>query len=139
MGFALSTGLFAGFLAWGANPALGEAASMNGFDLEDATIPRSEIHYGGLPRDAIPAIDSPYFESVDQAEAFLLADDLVLSLEWRGEVRAYPTRILDYHEIVNDVIDGDALVITFCPLCGTGMVFKRKIGGEASREREPRL
>ena len=77
-----------------------------------------------LPRDAIPSIDDPAF-----GEAYVGdADDRVLVLE--GEPpRAYPIRILSYHEIVNDVVDGRPLAVTWCPLCGSAVVYDRTVDG----------
>ncbi len=103
-------------------PACGSSA-YNGFDLSDASLPLDEIHQGGPPRDGIPAIDRPRFISPDEA-AWLKPDDPVLGLALDGAARAYPVRILDYHEIVNDRIDGASIVVSYCPLCGAGMVFR---------------
>lgn len=104
------------------------ADALNGFDLSDALIPRNEIHHGGPPRDGIPAIDAPRFVAVTEVD-YLRDDDIVLGVLHEGEARAYPTRILIWHEIVNDVIGGRPIAVTFCPLCGTGMAFDRRIGG----------
>jgi Protein of unknown function (DUF3179) len=101
----------------------------NGFDLSNATIPVSEILGGGPPRDGIPAIDAPKFIRPDTA-AFMRDDDIVLSLTRGGTTRAYPLRVLVWHEIVNDTIGGEPVAVTYCPLCGTGMVFDRTIGGK---------
>lgn len=102
--------------------------SINGFDISNATIPRSEIMSGGPPRDGIPSIDKPKFVPAAKAD-FLRDDDIVIGLV-RGEVaRAYPLRILVWHEIVNDMIGGDPVAITYCSLCGTSMVFDGRVGG----------
>jgi len=122
-------------VAFSAPPALAQpgfplfAGGTNGFDLDRATIPVEEILPGGPPRDGIPSIDAPIFESVEQADTYVRDEDLVLSLVRNGESRAYPTRILNYHEIVNDEVGGDPVLISYCPLCGTGMVFDRTIDG----------
>lgn len=113
-------------------PLAAAAQQINGFDLSRASIPLSEIFSGGPPRDGIPAIDAPRF--VPQGEArFLRDDDIVLSLTRDRITRAYPLRILVWHEIVNDVIAGEAVAVTYCPLCGTAMVFDRRIGGKVRR------
>jgi thiol-disulfide isomerase/thioredoxin len=78
-------------------------------------------------RDRIPALDAPRFESVSQA-AWLNDSDLVLGLVYKGEARAYPVRILNWHEIVNDNVSGDPLVVTFCPLCASGALFSGRVG-----------
>lgn len=104
----------------------------NGFDLSDPLIPADEIHHGGPGRDGIPSIDVPVFIDATKAR-FLSADDAVLGLSYKGETRAYPIRILNWHEIVNDKIAGDALVVSYCPLCGTGTVFSADLNGQTSR------
>ena len=103
------------------------AVTMNGFDLSNSSIPVSEILSGGPGKDGIPAIDNPQFISLEDVD-FLKENDVVIAIKQGSEIRAYPTRILIWHEIVNDVVAGIPLVITYCPLCGTGMVFERKIG-----------
>lgn len=101
----------------------------NGFELTDLRIPRDEIFSGGPPRDGIPAILEPKFVSASDA-TFLQDSDVVIGLASGSTVRAYPLRILVWHEIVNDEVNGEPLIITYCPLCGTAMVFKREIGSQ---------
>jgi hypothetical protein len=95
----------------------------NGFDLSNASIPVAEVLSGGPPRDGIPAIDKPRFIAAHRAD-FLTDDSRVIGVSLGDEARAYPIAILNWHEIVNDHINGEAIVVTFCPLCGTGMVFE---------------
>lgn len=101
------------------------SGAYNGFDLSNATIPRSQILSGGPPRDGIPSLDNPRFVDAEAVD-FLRDNDRVVGLERDGEARAYPLRIVVWHEIVNDDFGGQALAITYCPLCGTCMVFDRK-------------
>lgn len=112
--------------AGAASPALQQQP--NGFDVSRATIPREEIRYGGPPRDGIPSIDNPSFLPVDSVD-YLREDDLLVSVKSGNEVKAYPLRILVWHEIVNDEVGDVPLVVTYCPLCGTAMVFERNIDG----------
>ncbi|HRQ41069.1 MAG TPA: DUF3179 domain-containing protein [Chloroflexota bacterium] len=95
------------------------------------TIPYSEIFSGGPPKDGIPAIDNPTFISTAAAGAWL--DDLepVILFKEQGDVRIYPFQILTWHEIVNDVVGGRPVVITFCPLCNTAIVFDATVNGQA--------
>jgi hypothetical protein len=101
---------------------------------EDGTrhlIPLNEIQHGGPPKDGIPSIDAPRFAGSDTWDALQYnEDDLVIGVEVNGVRRAYPFQVLVWHEIVNDTIDDTALLITYCPLCGTGIVFERYIDDE---------
>lgn len=86
------------------------------------------LHQGCSVRDCIPSIDNPKF--VSAAEATHVADDdIVIAISFGGEQRAYPTRILDQHEIVNDTIADTPLAITYCPLCGSAVGVRRELGG----------
>jgi len=104
-----------------------EAVSKNGFDLDGALIPVKKILSGGPPRDGIPALNNPSFVSAEMA-SYLKEGDRVLAIEIDGVAKAYPIRILDWHEIVNDRIGGQRLAVTYCPLCGTGVVFASNAG-----------
>jgi hypothetical protein len=105
-----------------------QGAANNGFDLSHSLIPVAEIHHGGPARDGIPAIDRPRFVAV--AEANYLQDrDRVLGINRNGIKKAYPIKILNYHEIVNDQFAGEAIVVSYCPLCGTGMAFIASVDG----------
>jgi hypothetical protein len=77
----------------------------------------------GAPKDGIPAIDSPSFVSASEAD--LTDADVVFGLVDGDVVRAYPQRILVWHEIVNDVVGGRNVAVTYCPLTGTAMGFLR--------------
>jgi hypothetical protein len=98
------------------------AVSKNGFVLDDTSIPIDEIVNGGPGRGGIPAINKPKFVIPDNA-SFLSPEDRVLGVSLTGIARAYPVRILNYHEVVNDAFHDTSIVITYCPLCGSGMAF----------------
>ena len=104
------------------------AESKNGFRIDNALIPVKEIKKGGPPRDGIPSLDDPVFVAADDA-TYLSGHDRVLGISINGFARAYPIRILNYHEIVNDVVGGTAVAITYCPLCGSGTAFEATING----------
>ena len=103
-------------------------SSDNGFDLTDTLIPRDDIYHGGPGRDDIPSIDRPRFISANEAE-FLEPTDRVLGLVLDDVVRAYPVKILNYHEIVNDTVNKQAIVVSYCPLCGSGVAFAPELKG----------
>jgi len=94
----------------------------NGFDVSDALVHSGEIFWGGVPRDGIPAIDNPKFESPDKVK-FLRDWDRVLGVFHKGIAKAYPIKIMEKHEVVNDKFDGQAVTVTYCPLCFSGMTF----------------
>jgi hypothetical protein len=124
---------FATALIWilFASGANGKTPERNGFSLQPASIPIDEILKGGPPRDGILALDHPPF--LRPAEAPWQDADLVLGVASRGEARAYPIAILDWHELVNDTLGGRAILISYCPLCGTGIVFDRRVEGAVRR------
>jgi hypothetical protein len=119
-------------LAAAGDPVALDAASTGaflGFEVDNATVPKDEIRRGGPPKDGIPAILEPKFVEPAQAE-FLEADDEVLGFVHEGEAKAYPLRILVWHEVVNDTVGGKPIIATYCPLCGTCMVFSREVEGK---------
>lgn len=94
-------------------------------------IPENEIFDGGPGKDGIPSIDNPRFTDAGSV-AYLNPDDLVLGVKVGNEIRAYPHIILDWHEIVNDDVNGLPLAITYCPLTGTGIGWDRRVNGGAT-------
>ncbi len=98
-------------------------------DFSKISVPAKEIVSGGPPKDGIPAIDHPAFESAAEADRWLESSDPVLVVEHGGEVKAYPLAILIWHEIVNDNVGGQPVSVTFCPLCNTALVFDRNVAG----------
>lgn len=79
-----------------------------------------------LSKDAIPSIDDPTVGQAFEGDP----DEEVIVVERDNSARAYPTRILQNHEVVNDVVDGDPVAVTWCPLCASAVVYNRRIDGE---------
>ena len=98
-------------------------------DFSIASVDLGEFQGGGPPKDGIPSIDEPRFESIANAQAWLAPTSPVISLEVGGVARAYPMAILIWHEIANDTLGGVPVVVTFCPLCNTALVFERTLDG----------
>ncbi len=103
-------------------------------DMSDPAFPEplidpSEIISGGPPPDGIPPIDDPQFVSVSAADAWLTDADPVVYLAVGDEVHAYPVQILIWHEIVNDTVDGQPVVVSYCPLCNSAVSYRRVIDG----------
>ena len=99
------------------------------FDLTRHSVPLDQLIDGGPGKDGIPAILTPKFVTASDA-TFLGDQDRVLGLATGTEAKAYPVKILNWHEIVNDTIGGKAVVVTYCPLCGTGMAFEAEVQGK---------
>lgn len=85
------------------------------------------------PLDAIPPIDEPVYESVGEAAGWLEDREPGALVQVGGEVRFYPLSIMNRHEVVNDVIEGVPVAVTFCPLCNTAIAFDRRVDGETLR------
>lgn len=113
------------FLYW----QISFSQSKKGFDLENSRIPVAEIKDGGPPKDGIPSIDSPVFLMAGKVN--LKDEERILGVHENGVAKAYPIKILNYHEIVNDKFNGKPVVVTFCPLCGSGIAFDAEIDGAA--------
>lgn len=93
----------------------------------------SDVFSGGPPPDGIPPLDDPRFESITHAREWLQDRSPVIALDIDGEARAYPLAILTWHEIANDTLAGVPVAVTFCPLCNAGLVFDRRVDGDAIR------
>jgi hypothetical protein len=101
---------------------------------EDPALPAprvspSDLVSGGPPPDGIPAIDSPRFRSIGDAELSLADTEPLIVVDIDGDVRAYPVEILMWHEIVNDEVGGVPVAVTYCPLCNSAVTYIRTING----------
>ncbi|MGH9863198.1 MAG: DUF3179 domain-containing protein [Candidatus Acidiferrales bacterium] len=87
-----------------------------------------EIVWGGVKKDGIPALTNP--KQLKAAEAtYLTPEELVFGVEINGEARAYPHRLMDWHELVNDVVGGVPVALVYCTLCRSGVLFDARAGG----------
>lgn len=102
------------------------------FDVTRHVIPLDQIQSGGPPKNGIPALDHPVFVSASEAERSLKADDIVLGVEFTGIAKAYPVRILNWHEVVNDDVGAQPVLISWCPLCGSGVAYDPRTYGHLS-------
>ena len=93
-----------------------------------STIRIEEVQWGGVRSDGIPALVNPRMTAA--AEARWLADgDAVFGVSLNGDARAYPLRILDWHEMANDVVGGVPVALAYCTLCGSGVLYDARAGG----------
>lgn len=111
----------------GVGPRMALASTQQAqFDFSNLKIPREAIRSGGPPKDGIPALSSPAVIPAGQA-TYLRADDRVVGVALNGAARAYPLKIIVWHELVNDRLGGVPLLVTYCPLCDSAMVFDRRL------------
>ena len=136
MGRILVIGVFLALAATGCGggdgPGLGEASPPPELgagwktDFSTRSVSFDEFMSGGPGKDGIPAIDDPRFVLVEDAD-FLEDREPVIELVVGGDARAYPIQILIWHEIVNAVVGGVPVAVTFCPLCNTAIAFDRRV------------
>ena len=89
-----------------------------------------EVAWGGVRRDGIPSLDFPNLIAGEEA-SYLKDDDLVFGVEINGDIRAYPLRIMGWHEMFNEVIGGVPVALAYCTLCGAGVLFETDVEGQA--------
>lgn len=88
-----------------------------------------EIAWGGVRKDGIPSLDNP--DLIPAADAdYMRGDDLIFGVSINGDVRAYPLRIMGWHEMFNDVIGGVPVALAYCTLCGSGILFETQVSGQ---------
>ncbi len=87
-----------------------------------------EISWGGVPKDGIPSLDNPKLIPAARAD-YMKDDDLVFGVSINGDVRAYPLRIMGWHEMFNEVIGGVPVALAYCTLCGSGILFETQVEG----------
>jgi len=93
------------------------------------TIRPELIQFGGVPIDGIPPLDQPQFIAPDDA-TYILDGEPVFGVVINGDARAYPLRILDWHEMANDVIGGVPVSIAYCTLCGSAVLYRTTVEDE---------
>lgn len=95
-------------------------------DLSNLQIPRNDIHSGGPGKDGIPSLTNPKFVPGARA-GFMKPEDRVIGVAMDDNAKAYPLKILDFHEAVNDRIGDVSFAVTYCPLCDSAAVFDRRL------------
>jgi len=89
-----------------------------------------EIAWGGVVKDGIPSLDNPAMIAAGDAD-YMRRDDLVFGVAINGDVRAYPLRIMGWHEMFNDVIGGVPVALAYCTLCGAGILYDTRVAERA--------
>jgi hypothetical protein len=83
------------------------------WDFSKSSIPVDQIRGGGPPKDGIPALFSPQYLTAKEADTLLKPEERVLGLNLNGVSRAYPIRIMSWHELVNDEISGIPYLVSW--------------------------
>jgi hypothetical protein len=109
----------------------GQAAPRWRTDLGKRSIALEELKPGGPGKDGIPALTRPKFETVAAAGKWLNGREAVIVASEGGETRLYPLQILLWHELVNDEVGGVPVLVSYCPLCNSAVVFDRRVDGKA--------
>jgi hypothetical protein len=124
------TAIFFASAAWAQQPVPNQwAFAWPDTDFTKASVDFRTIISGGVPKDSIRSIDDPVFAPIGDLDS-LAGTEPVIGLIVNGVAKAYPLQILTRHEIVNDVIGGVPVAVTFCPLCNTAIVFERTVGDQ---------
>jgi len=129
MRWPLILSLSIGAVACGSGNGVDPARSSTTPGASTCLIPQSQLVNGGPGRDGIPALNRPAAVSAAAGDRFLSPDTLVVGVAIGAEACAYPHNLLWWHEIVNDELGGRPLVVSYCPLTGSGMVYDAAIGG----------
>lgn len=99
-------------------------------DFSKSSVPLEDIFSGGVPKDGIPPIYNPRFASIEEVDRLYVGTEPMITISINGEARAYALGVLMTHEIVNDVLGGMPIAVTWCPLCNSAFVFDRTINGK---------
>ena len=121
---------FTGFAAFQSDMFSGIDPNFEAFLYADVKhdIRLEEIVWGGVHKDGIPALTNPEFIHANDA-SYLRDNEPVFGIEINGDTRAYPYRIMDWHEMFNDVIGGIPVSLAYCTLCGSGILFDTRVEG----------
>ena len=144
------TVIAAGTVIWpvyqtGFHRAVGDGKHVDtyGFDLSNLAIPRADLIASGASKDEIRAMIPSLVATISPAQVeqrninereqgrFLVSSDRVIGVASGAESRAYPLRVLSFHEVINDVVGGVPIAVTYSPLCDSAAVFDRRIDGTA--------
>ncbi len=120
--------------------AIGDGVTVESyrFDLSTLLVSRETFVASGLPKDGLRSLDNLSGMTAQAADAYnrehrsryLVPDDRVIGVALEGRARAYPLRVLTWHEVANDIVGGRPIAVTYSPLCDSAVVFDRTAGGE---------
>lgn len=106
----------------------GQGDALAQFDTKGLTIPRDQIRAGGPPKDGIPSLTNPKTAGLEDAK---YADgDRMVVVTVDDATRAYPIKVLNWHEAINDKLGGVPLAVIYCPLCDSASVVDRRMGDD---------
>lgn len=97
------------------------------------TISAQEVRWGGVGIDGIPPLEEPAFVDVAQARTWAIDSDEVIGIEINRDIRCYPRRIIDWHEMVNDTVGGIPVSLAYCTLCNSAILYDGRVGDQVYR------
>ena len=97
--------------------------SVSAQEATECIVPKEQVIGTSVGPDGKPSLTSPEVVEAAACDDFMFADDLVLGILINGEARAYPHNVLWWHEVINDFLGGSPVLVTFCPLTVSGLVF----------------
>ena len=101
----------------------------NGFEMVNLEIPLTEVFQGGPGKDGIPSLEIPRFANGEKVD-FITDDEMVIGVTMNGVTKAYPVRIMNYHEVINDMFGDEQVAVTFSPLTASAAAFSSGVDGE---------
>lgn len=116
----------------------GQRPETYGFDLSGLMRMKGQVVGSGMPRDGLPVLDDPRVITAGEADdinrrergKYLVPHDRVIGVTWGSFSRAYPLRVLNWHEVVNDTLGHEPVAVTYNPLCDAAVVYSRRAGPE---------
>lgn len=115
------------FFEWKRRLFAHEVPAMQPFLSEKGSLDWRSVVWGGVPPGGIPPLNSPSTLTANEAD-FLQLNDIIFGAVINREARAYPVRMMDWHELANDELGGEFVALSYCPLCGSAVLFNRKVG-----------
>jgi hypothetical protein len=112
----------------------------HGFDLSTTAIPTAQILTTGMPKDGLPLLNHPATITAGEADRinrekrgkYLVSTDTVIGVVLNGQARAYPIRVLNWHEIINDTLGETPILVSYNPLCDSAVVYDRRLENETA-------
>ncbi len=115
------------FFTWKRTLFASKVPSMQALLSNQGTLDWRFVVWGGIPPGGIPPLNEPRTIPAMDAD-FFQPNDIIFGASIHGQARAYPIRMMDWHELANDELGGEFIALSYCPLCGSAVLFNRRVG-----------